>query len=85
MSHLSTLISRVKHHGVKEYFKSDPIFEQAVINLMEYLEGYPEEITSEEKAEALELYDKHRDDIAGKLMPSHKKRLSQADEIRSGF
>jgi hypothetical protein len=39
MSHLSTIMDRVKARAkLKDY--SDPLFEQAVINLMEYIETW---------------------------------------------
>lgn len=78
MSHLSTIISRVKH-GSDDL--NSPIFEQAVINLMEYM-GENGDYSPDEKREAVELYDKYRPLIKGAGMPSHKKRLHEADMIR---
>ena len=81
MSHLSTIISRVKRRvEIEDY---DSLFEQAVINLMEYLESWYD-VTDKERTEAIELYDKMRPKCSGKGMSSHK-RLKYADEIRGNI
>lgn len=84
MSHLSTIISRVKgkEHYSEQDLKEDILFEQAIINLMEYLKSW-KDYTAEEKAEAIRLYDKHRNTISGNRMPSHRQRLKEADVIRA--
>lgn len=81
MSHLSTIIERVKRRAEFQDREPDPMFEQAVINLMEYLDAW-DDYTAEELNEALVLYDKYRPICTGKQMPSHVKRLEEADEIR---
>jgi hypothetical protein len=58
MSHLSTIISRVRHklevyRGNEEVF-NDPIFVQAMRNLKEYQEAW-KDFTPEEKEKADEL------------------------------
>ena len=81
MSHLSAVISRVKTRAGFENPQEDALFEQAVINLMEYLESWTD-ATETEKKDAIQLYDKFRPLIKGKGMPSHKDRLDNADLIR---
>jgi hypothetical protein len=86
MSHLSTIIYRVKRcieqlgpQAVKE-----PLFEQAVINLMEYLEAWTD-AEPEEREEAMTLYDEWRPKLYGRGMPSHRQRLREADVIRANI
>ena len=81
MSHLSTLIRRVKSGEDHGY---GPVFEQAVINLMEYIILWDDH-TKSEKFEAIQLYDLHRGKLTGKTMPSHLNRLVKTDEIRAGL
>lgn len=80
-SHLSTIIQRVKGRLTFQNREEDAIFEQAVINLMEYL-GAWNDATKEEISKAIELYDKYRPELTGRGMPSHKARLKEADKLR---
>lgn len=82
MSHLSTLIHRVKgREEIKDY---GSLYEQAVINLMEYADD-GDDITPEELAEAKELYDTHRPRLTGTKTKSHKERIKDADRVRKEF
>jgi hypothetical protein len=91
MSHLSTIIERVKRR-LEVYDKSDdpqavysdPLFEQSVINLMEYNAAWQDQ-TPQEAEESVRLYDKHRQFLKGKEMPSHEQRLERADIIRAAI
>lgn len=80
-SHLTTLIDRVKRRATHQNYARDPLFEQEVINLMEYQQTWSD-YNEDEKAEATILYDKYRPELTGKAMPSHKERLATADAIR---
>ena len=84
MSHLSNVIHRVKSRSKFSNPQQDGLFEQAIINLMEYLDTWTD-ATETEKKEAIQLYDQFRPLINGKGMPSHKDRLDNADLIRVGL
>jgi len=89
MSHLSTIISRVRHkvrvyNNNLEEVSQDSIFEQAVINLMEYLKAW-KDMSALEINEAKGLYDLYRPYLNDKGMPSHAQRLKEADTIRLGL
>ncbi len=86
MSHLSTIIERVNHREQvykddKKGLYEDSLFEQSVINLMEYNEAWQDQ-TPHEVITAMKLYDKHRPMLKGKGMSSHAQRLIEADKIR---
>ena len=79
MSHLSTIIHRVKRRV--EDNDLNAMFEQAIINLMEYIKAW-DDYEDKEKKEAIELYDKYRFEASFDKMPSHKQRIKEADKIR---
>lgn len=79
MSHLSTIISRVENRD-----SADSLFEQAVINLMEYIKAWTD-YSPEEKQKAIELFDKNRISINGSKLPSHPARLKEADLFRASL
>lgn len=86
MSHLSTIIGRIRNKEMAyeqepNELLNDTLFEQAIINLMEYME-YAKDVTAEERELAVILYDKYRPLLKGKGMPSHKQRLKDADKVR---
>jgi hypothetical protein len=82
-SHLTTIINRVKQRsGVTATGNEDYLYEQAVINLMEYLDNTSDMDASEEELlAALSLYELHRKNVTGKCAPSHQARLKHADAI----
>ncbi len=80
MSHLSSIIDRVKHaanHGGES-----SRFEQALINLMEYIEAWTD-YSHDEKEEAIELFGKYRNelDVTKTQVSSHRMRIGRAFEI----
>lgn len=81
MSHLSTIIGRVKRDAERCDFDS-PRFEQDLINLMEYVEAWTD-YTPEEKEEAIRLFGELRSnlDVTKSQVPSHRMRIGQAFEI----
>ena len=88
MSHLSTVISRVRHkiriYGNATDAAQDSIFEQAVLNLMEYIKEW-RDMSALEINEAKGLYDLYSPYLSGKGMPNHAQRLKEANIIRLGL
>jgi len=72
MSHLSTIIQRIKHHEKIPNFLEDDLFWQAIVNTQEYKKAWTDWTLGEEK-EADRLYLKYK-----KFMPERwKKRLEE--------
>jgi len=65
MSHLSTIISRVKHREKMPNFLNDSLFWQSIVNLQEYQEAW-NDFTKEEQEEADKLFTKYRDKMPKK-------------------
>jgi hypothetical protein len=86
-SHLTTIINRVKHRAkVAAIGDKDYLYEQAVINLMEYLDNIPDtDASTEEVLDALQLYSQHRKNVTGECAPSHQERLKHADTIHKSW
>jgi len=82
MSHLSTIINRVNHRVILQDYGS--LFEQAVINLMEYIEAWTD-ATYGEIEEAKRLFDLHEGKVKANFPVSHKQRIAHAREIRASF